>query len=152
MIIYARVVAKPVNFPSELELRYEMLNEGSGEPIAVFGSPHGSPRYCSWEDIRRRFSIGNALASECEVLLRHGKNAMIAPAQQWEGDWESGFGFESTFDRVRRAKSESKPYCSFCGKSYDLVERLTASFTESRACICNECVAFLAHQKTPTPE
>lgn len=152
MVIYARVVAKPVNFPSELALRYEMLNVGSGAPIAVFGSPRGSPNHCSWEDIRRRFSIGNALASECEVLLRQGKNAMIAPAQQWEGDWEPSFGFESSFDRMRRAKGESKPCCSFCGKSYDLVERLTASFIEPRACICNECVALLVHQKTPGPE
>ena|ERR1039458_5679991 len=146
MIIYARVVAKPVNFPSELKLRYETLDEGSGEPIAVFGPPYGSPDYCSWEDIQRRFSIGSAFASECEVLLRQGKNAMIAQAQQWEGDWELSSGF------VTRTKGESKPSCSFCSKPYDLVGRLTASSTEPRAYICDECVAFLAHQKTPTPE
>jgi hypothetical protein len=146
MIIYARVVAKPVNFPTEVELRYETLDEGSGKPTAVFGSPNGSPDYCSWEDIRRKFSIGDALASECEALLRQGKSAMIAPAQQWEGDWEPSFGY------VRRTKDESKPSCSFCHKPYDLVGRLIASSTEPRVYICDECVAFLAQQKTPTPE
>jgi hypothetical protein len=145
MIIYARVVAKPVNFPSELELRYETLDKESGRPTAVFGSPFGSPDHYSWEDLKRKFSIDDALASECEALLRNGRNALIARAQDWEDDWEPSLGY-------RRTKDESKPSCSFCRKPYDIVGHMIASSTEPRAYICDECVAFLAHRKTSAPE
>ena len=137
MVIYARVVAVPVNFPSELELRYETLDEETGEPIAVFGSPAGSPDYYSWEDLRRKFSIGEALASECEALLRQGENALIAQAQEWEDDWEPGIGF-------RKMRDESKPGCSFCGKSHDTVGKLIASSIEPGAYICDQCVAVMS--------
>ena len=136
MVIYAHVVAKPVNFPSTLELRYETLDKETREPIAVFGSPYGSPDYYSWGELKRKFTIGEAFASECEVQLDHGRDALIAQAQEWEDNWESGFGY-------RRMKDDSKPSCSFCSRPYDAVNRLIASPTEPRAYICDECVAFL---------
>lgn len=144
MIIYARVVAKPVNFPSELELRYETLDRESGQQTAAFGSPFGSPDHYSWDDLKRKFSINDALASECEALLRRGRNALIAQAQDWDDDWEPGFKY--------RTKDESKPSCSFCRKPQDIVRHLIASSTEPRAYICDECVAFLAYRKPSTPE
>jgi hypothetical protein len=37
-MIFARVVAKPVNFPKELDIRYETLDRETGEDVAVFGA------------------------------------------------------------------------------------------------------------------
>ena len=87
VIIYARIVAVPVNFPAELEIRYEALNRETREPTAVFGSPSGAPRHFSWGELKRKFSIGEVRASECEKQLRQGEHALIAEAQEWEGLW-----------------------------------------------------------------
>jgi hypothetical protein len=83
--IYARVVAIPVNFPEELDIHYHTLCRECGENVAVFGSP----RRFSWEEVKRRFSIGEARALECEGQLRQGATAFIAEAREWEGDWGS---------------------------------------------------------------
>jgi phage-related minor tail protein len=90
-MIYARVVAKPVNFPEELDIRYETLDRETGENVAVFGSQ----RSFSWEEVKRKFSIGDARAIECERQLRQRETALIAQAQEWESDWnptETTFG------------------------------------------------------------
>lgn len=87
MLIYARVVAIPVNFPEQLKIRYETLDRETGEPIAVFGSPLGAPDHFSWEEVKRKFSVGGVHASDCESQLRQNKSALIAQPQEWEGDW-----------------------------------------------------------------
>jgi hypothetical protein len=81
-MIYALVVAKPVNFPEELDIRHETLCRECGEDVAVFGAQ----RPFSWEEIKRRFSVGEARALECEGQLRQGETALIAQAQEWESD------------------------------------------------------------------
>ena len=151
MIIYACVVAMPVNFPGELEIHYRTLDRETGEPVAVFGPPFGSPRYFSWEGLKRKFSVGEALASECEGLLRQGKSAFIAQAQEWDGDWAPRGISKAAYAGEIEAKS--KPQCSFCGKSHDIVGYLITSPTEPSAYICDECVAVLntlieEHRKT----
>jgi hypothetical protein len=81
-MIYARVVAKPVNFPEELDIRYETLDRETGENVAVFGSQ----RRFSWTEVKRKFSVSEARALECEGQLRQGEPALIAQAQEWESD------------------------------------------------------------------
>jgi len=81
-MIYARVVAKPVDFPKELDIRYETLDRDTGENVAVFGAQ----RRFSWEEVRWKFSIDEALALECEGQLRRGETALIEQAQEWESD------------------------------------------------------------------
>jgi hypothetical protein len=81
-MIYARVVAKPVNFPKELDIRYETLDRETGEDVAVFGAQ----RCFSWEEVRRKFSVGETQALECEGQLRRGETALITQAQEWESD------------------------------------------------------------------
>jgi hypothetical protein len=103
-MIYARVVAKPVNFPEELDIRYETLDRETGEDVAVFG---GQRRF-SWEEVKRKFSVGEARALECEGQLRQGETALIAQAQQWESDrnpTKTTFGATciTSVTRVRRS-------------------------------------------------
>ena len=81
-MIYARVVAKPVNFPEELNIRYETLDRETGEDVAVFGAQ----RCFSWAEVKREFSVGEARALECEAQLHQGETALIAQAQEWESD------------------------------------------------------------------
>ncbi len=89
-MIYARVVAKPVNFPAKLDIRYETVNRETGEHVAVFGAQ----RPFSWEEVKLRFSVSEERALECEGQLRQGENALIAQAQEWEGDLNpTGTGF-----------------------------------------------------------
>lgn len=103
-MIYVRVVAKPVNFPEQLDIRYEILNKETGEDVAVFGAQ----RRFSWEEVKRKFSVGEARALECEDQLRQGQNALIAQAQQWESDQnptKTTFGATiiTSVTRVRRS-------------------------------------------------
>jgi hypothetical protein len=90
-MIYARVVAKPVNFPAKLDIRYETVDRKTGEDVAVFGAQ----RSFSWEEVKLRFSVSDGQALECEGQLRQGENALIAQAQEWESDLnptQTGFG------------------------------------------------------------
>jgi hypothetical protein len=90
-MIYARVVAKPVNFPAKLDIRYETVDRMTGEHVAVFGAQ----RSFSWEEVKLRFSVSEERTPECEGQLRQGENALIAQAQEWESDLnptETGFG------------------------------------------------------------
>jgi hypothetical protein len=151
MVIYARILAVPVNFPAELELRYETLDKETGEPAAVFGSPFGSPRYFSWDEIKRMFSIGDALASDCEGSLRQGRKTLVVEAREWEGDWTPRGTAQAA--HAVAAEGESKPRCSFCGRPYDIVGKLISSRSAPRAYICDDCVVFLnasieQHRKT----
>jgi hypothetical protein len=95
--IYARVVAIPVNFPEELDIHYQTLDRATGENVAVFGSP----RRFTWEEVKRKFSIGEARALACEGQLRQGVTALVAEAREWEGDWNLKTTFESY--HVRRS-------------------------------------------------
>jgi hypothetical protein len=81
-MIYARVVAKPVDFPKELEIHYQTLDRDTGERVAVFGAE----RHFSWDEVRRRFSVGEALVLEIEDQLRRDETALIAPPQEWESE------------------------------------------------------------------
>jgi hypothetical protein len=81
-MIYARVIAKPVNFPEELDIRYETLHRETGQEVAVFGAQ----RRFSWEEIKHRFSLGEGRATECEGQLRQGEPALISQPQEWESD------------------------------------------------------------------
>jgi len=79
-MIYARVVAKPVNYPEKLDIRYETVDRQTGEEVAVFGAQ----RRFSWEEIKLKFPVSEERALECEAQLRQGENALIAHAQEWE--------------------------------------------------------------------
>lgn len=64
-------------------IHYHTLCRKCGVNLAVYGLP----RCLSWEEVKRKFSIGNARALECEDQLRQGVTVLIADAQEWEGDW-----------------------------------------------------------------
>ena len=73
-----RVVAKPLNFPEESDIRYETLDRETRRTWQSL------VRRFSWEEVKRKFSVGEARALEWESQLGEDESALIAQAQEWE--------------------------------------------------------------------
>jgi hypothetical protein len=84
--IYARVFAVPVSFPEKLELRFEVVDEHSGERLAHLGGAALS----SWPDVRRDFALEEGFAKRCEDQLANGITALIAEPRECIGEWDEG--------------------------------------------------------------
>lgn len=70
--IFARVVAKPISFPEDIEMLYHCLDErefltGESYRGAHFG----------WDEVQRRFCIDADHAKECEGVLLRGDPAFL---------------------------------------------------------------------------
>jgi len=71
-VILARVVAKPINFPDEIEVLYHCLDESQTYIGKSYRGEHST-----WEKVRRRFKIGGEAAKKCEWYLRKGGGAFL---------------------------------------------------------------------------
>lgn len=70
--IYARVVAKPINFPDDIEMLYHGLDENG----RLTGKDYLGVHF-TWEDVQRRFWIDANYAQECEGYFRNGDSALL---------------------------------------------------------------------------
>src|SRR5271170_6672230 len=81
--IYARVVAKSIAFPEQIEIQFQPVDElGNG-----LGFHYKDDRLYRWNDVMRKFLIGAAYAIECEGFFEQGSAALIARPQVFEGQW-----------------------------------------------------------------
>src|ERR1700719_468589 len=84
--IYARVFATPVSFPEKLRLRFEILDEHSGEPL-----PHlWRASLSAWPVVQTEFALDGAFAKTCEDQLANGITTLIAEPRECIGEWDEG--------------------------------------------------------------
>jgi len=81
--IYARVVAKAISFPDQIEIQYQPVDK-SGNMVGT-GIYRQGPY--SWEQVKRRFWIDEAYASECEGYFGQGQAALIQRPRDLDGEW-----------------------------------------------------------------
>ncbi len=70
--IYARVVAKAISFPDDIEVQYFCLDEKE----RLTGKSYG-PLHFTWEDVKSRFWIDLPYAEQCEKYFRDGDAAFL---------------------------------------------------------------------------
>jgi hypothetical protein len=70
--IYARVVAKAISFPDDIEMHYMCLDEKDSLTGTVYG-----PVHFAWEDVKQRFWIDMNYAQLCEGYFREGDSAFL---------------------------------------------------------------------------
>jgi hypothetical protein len=70
--IFARVIAKPISFPSDIEMLYYCLDEHEALTGKTFFGVH-----FSWDEVQRRFWIDADYAKECEEFFRGGESAFL---------------------------------------------------------------------------
>ena len=70
--ISARVVAKPISFPNDVEMLYHCLDEREWPAGKVIDSVH-----FTWEEVQRRFLIGADYAKECEGHFGKGESVFL---------------------------------------------------------------------------
>lgn len=70
--IYARVVAKAINFPDDIEVSYITLNEAGAPTGGVYGGAH-----YNWEDVKQRFFVDQESAQTYEGYFRDGQSAFL---------------------------------------------------------------------------
>ena len=71
-VILARVVAKPINFPDDIEVLYHCLDESQTYTGKSYRGEHST-----WDKVRRRFKIGGEAAKKCEWYFRKGEGAFL---------------------------------------------------------------------------
>lgn len=81
--IQAKVVAKALSFPDQIEIDYY--------PVDEFGRWGGPGIYTkgpfTWEEVKLRFGLDETYAAECEGFFRRGTGAFIQGPKDVEGDW-----------------------------------------------------------------
>ena len=70
--VSARVVAKPVHFPDDIEMLYHCLDERG----RLTGKSYGGVHF-TWADVQRRFIIDADYAKECEGCFASGEAAFL---------------------------------------------------------------------------
>jgi hypothetical protein len=70
--IYARVAAKAINFPDDIELFYHCLDEQNQPTGEGYRGLH-----FTWDEVRLRYLIDAEYAKECEGIFRDGHAAFI---------------------------------------------------------------------------
>jgi hypothetical protein len=70
--IFARVAAKPINFPERLEVILHGLDE-----LEILIGPKYSGVFLSWEEVQRNYWLSADFAKECEVDLRNGETRFL---------------------------------------------------------------------------
>ena len=70
--IYARVAAKPISLPDDIEMIYSCLTEDQRLTGKVYRGVH-----FDWQDVQRRFSIPEEYAKECEGYFADGDSAFL---------------------------------------------------------------------------
>jgi hypothetical protein len=70
--IFARVVAKPISFPDDIEMHYHRLNEHG----SLTGESYSGVHF-PWDDVQRRFLVDINYAKECEGFFSSGEAAFL---------------------------------------------------------------------------
>lgn len=70
--IFARVVAKPISFPNDIEMLYQCLDEREWPTGKLIDSVH-----FTWEEVQRRFLIGADYAKGCEEHFGKGESVFL---------------------------------------------------------------------------
>jgi hypothetical protein len=70
--VSVRVVAKPINFPDDIEMLYHGLDERK----ILTGNDYFGVHF-TWDEVQRRFSIDAEYAKECEAYFRKGESAFL---------------------------------------------------------------------------
>jgi hypothetical protein len=70
--IFARVVAKPINFPNDIEMQYQCLDEREHLTGESYGEVH-----FTWDEVQRRFWVDANYATECEGYFRNRESAFL---------------------------------------------------------------------------
>jgi hypothetical protein len=70
--IFARVVAKSVAFPDDIEMFYHCLDDRERLTGKTYSGVH-----FSWDEAKRRFLIDKAYAEECEGYFRNNEAAFL---------------------------------------------------------------------------
>ena len=70
--ILARVVAKAINFPNDLEMSYICLDSQERQTGETYGGVH-----FTWDQVKARFWIDVQYAAECEDYFRNGDPVFI---------------------------------------------------------------------------
>jgi hypothetical protein len=81
--IYAKAVAQPISFPEEIEVRFIPVNRFD-QPTEEYFYGFGPE---TWAQVKNHYSIDEDYASICEGILRDGRAATIAKAQDYPGEW-----------------------------------------------------------------
>jgi hypothetical protein len=80
--INARVVAKAIFFPEQIEVQYEPVDRaGNGLGFHYKEGPF------TWSEVKRRFFINEAYGAECEGYFAQGFTALIMRPQEVKGKW-----------------------------------------------------------------
>lgn len=74
--ILARVVAKPISFPEDIEILYHCLDEQQ-----TFTGKSFSGAHCSWDEVQRRFATDSEAARKCKRYFRKREAAFLCNQQ-----------------------------------------------------------------------
>jgi len=70
--IFARVVAKPISFPDDIEMLYHCLDERE----RLTGKSYGDVHF-GWDEVQHRFLIDANYVKECEGYFGKGESAFL---------------------------------------------------------------------------
>lgn len=70
--IFARVVAKPINFPDDLKMLYHCLDERGCLTGKLYDDAH-----FRWDQVKRNFDLDPKFAKECEQFLSAGESIFL---------------------------------------------------------------------------
>ncbi len=72
---FAKVVAKPISFPDDIEIEYHCLDERSSIPT---GKKISAVQHFTWDQVQHSFGIDAETAKKWEEDLCSGKSAIIS--------------------------------------------------------------------------
>lgn len=74
--IFARVVAKPIAFPEDIEMLYHCLDEREFRTGKSYCGVH-----FTWDEVQHRFWIDADYAKECEGYFLRGDSAFLGNSE-----------------------------------------------------------------------
>jgi hypothetical protein len=79
---YARVLAIPVSFPQKPKLRFEAVDQDTGEDLGVLAPQ----RLYSWDEVKREFPMNEVIVEKCQNQCTRGEAGLVSERRKCEAN------------------------------------------------------------------